>query len=85
MEQSAQAWHRSLAQAVLAHPPKGARIAPAAAHGVADVLAALTDGLARRASRPGAATPDVRSLVRIWLNALDPPPEPAARTLASAA
>jgi AcrR family transcriptional regulator len=84
-ERCAQIWHRSLAQSVLRHHPNGAPNPLAAVHGVADVLAALTDGLARRASRPGATAPDVQALVQIWLSALYPEPEPAAQALAAAA
>lgn len=84
MDLRAQAWHRRLAQHVLRrHPGKGR--SASTADGVADVLTALTDGLARRISRRPESGPDIEELVAIWLHSLYPPPDAAAVALASAA
>lgn len=81
----AQGWHRRLTQDVLRRHPDRSGTPLSAALGRADLLAAMTDGLARRAARQPAFRADIHELVRIWLRSLYPEPDPARAALASAA
>lgn len=85
MDLQAQAWHRGLARVLLSRHPAVASAPRASADDTADVLAALTDGLVRRAARCVLPGREVHALVGIWLRALSPQPKPARAALASAA